>query len=110
MATIVKRKADNVVTHFAQSANFDAGYLTFVKIGGGEVIAPSTTSATHEILDEVTLPTKYYGNMLTYTRHNIFDDGIWTILTDELARVNANLKAIRDHRGTAYPEDIEVEL
>jgi hypothetical protein len=42
--------------------------------------------------------------MLTY------DDGNWTILTDVLAQHNANLKAIRDHRGTTDPEDIEVEL
>ena len=104
MATIVKRKSDNVVTNFAQSANFDDGHLTFTKISGGEVVAPSKTSSTHEIIDDVTLPTKYHGGILTYV------DGTWTILTDELARVNANLKAIRDHRGTTAPEDIEVEL
>lgn len=50
------------------------------------------------------MPTKYHGGMLTY------DDGTWTILTDAVASHNANLKAIRDHRGTTDPEDIEVEL
>jgi len=104
MPTIIKRKSDNVVTNFAQSANFDDGHLTFIKIRGGEVIAPKKTSDTHEIIDNVTLPTKYHEGMLTY------DDGTWTILTDELARVNANLKAMRDRTGNADPEDIEVEL
>lgn len=28
MPTIIRRKADNVVTNFAQSANFDDGHLT----------------------------------------------------------------------------------
>ena len=104
MPTIIRRKSDNVVTNFAQSANFDDGHLTFTKIGGGDVIAPRKTSSTHEIIDDVTLPTKYHGGMLTYI------DGTWAILTDKLAQHNANLKAIRDHRGTTDPEDIEVEI
>ena len=58
-------------------------HLTFIKIGGGEVIAPTKTAVTHEIIDDVTLPTKYFGNMLTY------DDGTWVILTDAVAEENA---------------------
>jgi len=104
MPTIIRRKSDNVVTNFAQSANFDNGYLTFTKMAGGEVVAPKKTSSTHEIIDNVTLPTKYHEGMLTY------DDGTWTILTDVLAEHNANLKSIRDRTGNADPEDIEVEL
>jgi len=104
MATIIRRKSDNVVTNFAQSANFDAGHLTFIKIGGGEVIAPTKTAVTHEIIDDVTLPTKYFGNMLTY------DDGTWVILTDAVAAENASRKAWRDKTGDTSFTDIEVEI
>jgi hypothetical protein len=104
MPTIIRRKADNVVTNFAESASFGTGVLVFTKIGGGEVVAPKKTSSTHEIIDDVTLPTKYYEGMLTY------DDGTWTILTDAVAQHNANLKVIRDRTGASDPEDIEVEL
>ena len=104
MATIVRRKSDNVVTHYAQSADFDAGYLTFVKVAGGEVISPATTATTHEIINSVTLPTKFWGNMLTYI------DGDFAILTDALATENANRRAIRDAQDTDAPPDIEVEI
>lgn len=104
MATIIRRKSDNVVTNFAQSANFDAGHLTFIKIDGGEVIAPNKTPDTHEIIDDVTLPTKYYGNMLTY------DSGTWIILTDAVAEENASRKAYRDRTGDTTFLDIEIEL
>ena len=104
MATIVKRKSDNVVTHYAQSADFDAGYLTFVKVAGGEVISPATTSSTHEIINSVTLPTSYFGNMLTYI------DGDFAILTDAVDAENASRKAIRDAQDTDAPPDIEVEI
>lgn len=104
MATIIRRKSDNVVTHYVQSANFDEGFLTFVNTGGQTTISPSTTSSTHEVVDDVTFPTKYWGDMLTYI------DGEWAILTDAVANENASRKKIREQTGENSLEDIEIEL
>jgi len=85
MPTIIRRKADNVVTNFAESASFGTGVLVFTKIGGGEVVAPKKTSSTHEIIDDVTHPAKPWAFCLTYI------DGTYTILTDVVDAMNETL-------------------
>ena len=104
MATIIRRKSDNVVTHYAQSANFDDGFLTFVNTNGQTTVSPSITSSTHEIVNDVTFPTKYWGDMLTYI------DDEWAILTDALTNENANRKKFREQTGETSVSDIEIEL
>jgi|TARA_B100000424_G_scaffold245337_1_gene216256 hypothetical protein len=82
MATIVRRKSDNTITYFAQSADFDAGYLIFIGTDGVRTHVMDTTADTHEIINDVTLPKKYYADCITYI------DGTYTILTDVVDTLN----------------------
>jgi hypothetical protein len=97
MATIIRRKSDNTITFFAQSADFDAGYLIFIGTDGIRTHVMDTTSDTHEIINDVTLPKKYYADCITYI------DGTYTILTDVVDTVN-------EKYAEAGAEAIEVEL
>ena len=87
MATIIRRKSDNVVTHYAQSADFDSGYLIFIGTDGIRTHVMDITADTHEIINDVTLPKKYYANCITYI------DGTYTILTDVVDGINEVLQA-----------------
>ena len=97
MATIVRRKSDNTITYFAQSADFDAGYLIFIGTDGIRTHVMDTTADTHEIINDVTLPKKYYADCITYI------DGTYTILTDVVDAMNETLTS------NNRPE-IEVEI
>ena len=97
MATIVRKKLDNTITYFAQSGDFDAGYLIFIGTDGIRTHVMDITADTHEIINDVTLPKKYYANCITYI------DGTYTILTDVVDTVN-------EKYAEAGAEAIEVEL
>ena len=111
MAAIVIRKSDNVITHFALGANFSKGYLSFTDINNETIDSPSIKSDTHEIIDDVTLPKKWFGDCFKY------EDGAYTILEDEVVRQNEGRKIMRDKfnaivdgQGDEEFPDIEVEL
>jgi len=111
MAAIVIRKSDNVVTHFALEANFSKGYLSFKDINNETVDSPSIKSDTHEVIDDVTLPKKWFGDCFKY------EDETFTILEDEVARQNEGRKVMRDKfnaivegQGDDIYPDIEVEI
>ena len=87
MATIVRKKSDNTITYCAQSADFDAGYLIFIGTDGIRTHVPDTTPDTHEIINDVTLPKKWFANCITYV------DGTYKILTDVVDGINEVLKA-----------------
>ena len=87
MATIVKRKSDNTITYFAQSGDFDAGYLIFIGTDGIRTHVLDTTADTHEIINDVTLPKKYFADCITYI------DGTYTILTDVVDGINEVFEA-----------------
>jgi len=87
MATIVRKKLDNTITYFAQSGDFDAGYLIFIGTDGIRTHVMDITADTHEIINDVTLPKKYYANCITYI------DGTYTILTDVVDGINEVLQA-----------------
>ena len=87
MATIIRRKSDNTITFFAQSADFDAGYLIFIGTDGIRTHVMDTTSDTHEIINDVTLPKKYFKGCMTYI------DGTFTILTDVVDAINEVFEA-----------------
>ena len=87
MATIIKRKSDNTITFFAQSADFDAGYLIFIGTDGIRTHVMDTTADTHEIINDVTLPKKYFKGCMTYI------DGTFTILTDVVDAINEVFEA-----------------
>ena len=87
MATIVKRKSDNTITYFAQSGDFDAGYLIFIGTDGIRTHVLDTTADTHEIINDVTLPKKYFADCITYI------DGTYAILTDVVDGINEVFEA-----------------
>lgn len=97
MATIIKRKSDNTITYCGQSADFDAGYLIFIGTDGIRTHVMDITADTHEIINDVTLPNKWFANCITYV------DGTYTILTDVVDGINEALQA--DNLPT-----IEVEI
>ena len=97
MATIIRRKSDNTITYCGQSADFDAGYLIFIGTDGIRTHVMDITADTHEIINDVTLPKKWFANCITYV------DGTYTILTDVVDGINEALQA--DNLPT-----IEVEL
>lgn len=97
MATIIKRKSDNTITFCGQSADFDAGYLIFIGTDGIRTHVMDITADTHEIINDVTLPKKWFANCITYI------DGTYTILTDVVDGINEALQA--DNLPT-----IEVEI
>jgi hypothetical protein len=97
MATIIRRKSDNVVTHYAQSADFDSGYLIFTGADGIRTHSHGTTPDAYEIIDDVTHPAKPWAFCLTYI------DGTYTILTDVVDAMNETLTS------NNRPE-IEVEI
>tara|TARA_R100001015_G_C4615438_1_gene171420 strand:- start:56 stop:349 length:294 start_codon:yes stop_codon:yes gene_type:complete len=97
MATIVRRKSDNTITYFAQSGDFDAGYLIFIGTDGIRTHVMDTTPDTHEIINDVTLPKKYFPDCITYI------DGTYTILTDVVNTIN-------EKYAEAGVAEIEVEI
>tara|TARA_A100000172_G_C3019808_1_gene102728 strand:- start:52 stop:345 length:294 start_codon:yes stop_codon:yes gene_type:complete len=97
MATIIRRKSDNVVTHYAQSADFDSGYLIFIDVDGARTHSIDVTSDAYEIINDVVHPAKPWSLCFSYI------DGTYTILTDVVDDINR----IRSENN--YPE-LEVEI
>ena len=87
MATIIKRKSDNTITFCGQSADFDAGYLIFIGTDGIRTHVMDITADTHEIINDVTLPKKYFKDCITYI------DGTYAILTDVVDGINEVFEA-----------------
>jgi len=112
MASICRRKSDNVVNYVfsnltdINNLNLNAENFTYTIVGGHEqgYVDQSINTSTHELIHDVTPPTKFWGNCFTYI------DGNWSILTDVVTNMNNTRKAMRDKEGTDYPADIEVEI
>ena len=111
MASICRRKTDNVVTYCftnmvdINNLDLNSENFTYTIVDGHSqgYIDQSSNTTTHELVHDVTPPTKFYGNCFTY-------DTDWAILTDVVTNMNATRQAIRTKQGTDYPPDIEVEL
>ena len=97
MATIIRRKSNNTITFCGQSADFDAGYLIFIGTDGIRTHVMDITADTHEIINDVTLPKKYFADCITYI------DGTYTILTDVVDTIN-------EKYAEAGIPDIEIEI
>jgi hypothetical protein len=111
MATIIIRKSDNMVTHFALEANFSKGYLSFTDVNNETVESPSVKPDAYEIVNDVTLPKKWFADCFKY------EDGAYTILEDQVAMHNEGRKVMRDKfnaitagQGDEEFPDIEVEI
>ena len=104
MATIIRRKSDNRITHCftnlvdVNNISIDSEKMNFtLKNGAKSVISLSVNTNDYDRIDDVTAPTKFFGNMLTYI------DGTWAIDTERLNAENTNRREI------GMPE-IEVEI
>jgi uncharacterized protein (DUF2126 family) len=108
MSKILRRKSDNVVVYLLtdnQSATLSSTKFVFTKPTGGKVIVVDCNSNTHELITDVTTPTKWYGNMFFYA-----DNGTWTINTSALNDENASRLAERNRTGNSTPADLKVEV
>jgi len=110
MATIFKRKSDNAVTYCftnlvdINNITFDSDKCAYtLNNGASSYIDPTCTTSTHDRVDDVTAPTKFWGNCFAY-------DGSWSILTDAVDEINTARESIRNASGDSYPEALEVEL
>jgi len=110
MATIFKRKSDNVVTYCftnlvdINNITFDSNQCTYtLNNGASSYVDANCNTSTHDRVDDVTAPTSFWGNCFTY-------DTEWEILTDVVAQINSARQSIRDATGDPYPEVLEVEL
>tara|TARA_R100001126_G_C4781193_1_gene127196 strand:- start:27 stop:341 length:315 start_codon:yes stop_codon:yes gene_type:complete len=104
MAAIVVRKSDNVVTHFTLAADFTNGYLLFTDVENQTTHSTSIKPDTHKIIDNVSLPKKWFGNCFKY------EDGNYTILEDQLAIENEGRTVMAEKYGEDKFPQIEVEI
>tara|TARA_X000001388_G_scaffold77327_1_gene77635 strand:+ start:2690 stop:2983 length:294 start_codon:yes stop_codon:yes gene_type:complete len=87
MAAIVVNKSNNVVLYFTLAADFSNDYLVFTDVTNITTHVPDTTPETHKIIDNVTLPKKWFANCFKY------ENGEYTILTDVVDAINEVFEA-----------------
>tara|TARA_R100001163_G_C4990776_1_gene143452 strand:- start:29 stop:322 length:294 start_codon:yes stop_codon:yes gene_type:complete len=97
MAAIVVNKSDNVVAYFTLAADFSNGYLVFTDVTNVTTHAADIKPETYKIIDNVTLPKKWYAYCLKY------ENGEYTILTDVVNTLNEKYAEVG-------AETIEVEI
>ena len=101
MAKIIVRNSDNRVVFCledTQGITLTATECTYTHTDNDrKTIVLDVNSTTHTVIQDVTAPTKFYGNCFTYI------DGNWAIDNDKVTNLNAGRTA------NDLPE-IEVEL
>jgi len=88
MARIIVRNSDNRVVFCledTQGITLTETECTYTHTDNDrKTIVLDVNSTTHTVIEDVTAPTKFYGNCFTYI------DGNWAIDTDRVEQLNAN--------------------
>ena len=112
MASIIRRKSDNIVVYYFTNL-VDIGNIDLtsthanitINSGARKLIVGDINTTTHEVVNDVTTVHTWYGNVFKYD-----DTDGWSIDTTTLNNINHQRKKYRDQDESSEPEDLKVYL